>query len=93
MASRYAAFAVGDADYLLRTWHSRTRPRSIELDPGQRWNGLEILGTSGGGLLEPTGTVDFQARFVRDGVRGVQRELSRFVREGGRWVYLDAVDR
>ncbi|WP_275423743.1 YchJ family protein, partial [Virgisporangium ochraceum] len=28
MRSRYSAFALGDADYLLRTWHPTTRPRS-----------------------------------------------------------------
>jgi SEC-C motif-containing protein len=26
MRSRYSAFACGDADYLFRTWHPRTRP-------------------------------------------------------------------
>ncbi|MCB0909908.1 MAG: SEC-C domain-containing protein, partial [Nocardioidaceae bacterium] len=33
MRSRYAAYAVGDAGYVFRTWHPRTRPEHIELDP------------------------------------------------------------
>lgn len=27
MRSRFSAFAVGDAEYLLATWHRATRPR------------------------------------------------------------------
>jgi SEC-C motif domain protein len=89
MRSRYAAFAVQDADYLRRTWHSRTRPARIGFDPDQRWTGLDILRTSGGGMLHPTGTVEFRAHYIRRGVRGSQHEISRFAREDGRWVYVD----
>jgi SEC-C motif-containing protein len=91
MRSRYAAFARGDTDYLRRTWHSTTRPGRIDLDPDQRWSRLEILATTGGGMLEPSGTVEFQAHYLRRGVPGAQHELSRFVREDGRWVYVEAV--
>ena len=49
------------------------------------------LATEAGGMLEPTGTVEFRAHFLRGGVAGVQHEVSRFVREDGRWVYLDAL--
>ena len=34
MRSRYAAFARGEAGYLVRTWHPRTRPETVVLDPG-----------------------------------------------------------
>ena len=33
MRSRYSAFAVGDAGYLLRTWHPSGRPQALTLDP------------------------------------------------------------
>ncbi|SCL31210.1 SEC-C motif-containing protein [Micromonospora rhizosphaerae] len=91
MRSRFSAFAVGDADYLLRSWHSSTRPARLRLDPGQRWTGLEILGTDRGGLFDTAGTVRFRAHYREAGRPGVQEEHSRFVREDGRWVYLDAV--
>ncbi|QXG77728.1 hypothetical protein KUM42_09645 [Modestobacter sp. L9-4] len=91
MRSRYSAFAVGDPAYLLATWHSSTRPGRLELDPDVRWTGLEVLGTTGGSLLAAEGTVAFRASRLDDGVPGVQAEDSRFVREGGRWVYLDGV--
>jgi SEC-C motif-containing protein len=91
MRSRYSAFAVGDPTYLLTTWHSTTRPRTLELDPNVRWTGLEVLDTTGGGLLAAEGTVEFRAHHLLDGVRGSQHENSRFVRENGQWRYLDGV--
>lgn len=87
MRSRYSAFAVGDAEYLLRSWHSTTRPRSLELDSHDRWTRLEILGKSGGGMFEAEGTVEFRAHYTG----GVVHENSRFLRENGHWVYLDAI--
>jgi SEC-C motif-containing protein len=91
MRSRYSAFAVGDAGYLLRTWHPRTRPASLDLDPEVRWLGLEVLATTGGSMLETEGTVEFRASHVSGGRRGAQHEDSRFRREDGRWTYLDGV--
>jgi SEC-C motif-containing protein len=92
MRSRYTAFAVGDAGYLLRSWHSRTRPPRLDLDPGQRWVRLEILGSTEGGPFHTEGTVAFRAHFVDRGREGVLEEHSRFTREGGSWVYLDALE-
>ena len=92
MRSRYSAFAVQDEAYLLRTWHSRTRVRRIGFDADQRWTGLDILATTDGGMLHPSGTVEFRAHFNRRGVLGSQHEVSRFVREDGRWVYLGELD-
>lgn len=89
MRSRYTAFATRDAAHLLRTWHPSTRPRSIEFDPGQRWTGLEVLHTTGGGFLHTTGTVDFRAHWTAGGAPDSMREHSRFVREDGEWLYLD----
>lgn len=92
MRSRYSAFAVGDAEYLLRTWHPSTRPGSLELDPRQRWTGLEILGGTGGGPFHTEGTVEFRARFTEGGRASSLHENSRFVRVEGLWTYLDALD-
>jgi SEC-C motif-containing protein len=91
MRSRYSAFAVGDPAHLLATWHPSTRPRSLDLDPAVRWTGLDVLGTTGGTLLAAEGTVEFRAHHVVDRVAGAQHENSRFVREDGRWYYLDGV--
>ncbi|MFC8041506.1 YchJ family protein [Paenarthrobacter sp. NPDC057355] len=89
MRSRYSAFVVLDPGYLIRTWHPSTRPASMDLDPDLEWRRLDILGTSNGGPLDSDGTVEFAAHYRSDGERGVQREISRFVREGKRWFYVD----
>ncbi|WP_382309573.1 YchJ family protein [Herbiconiux sp. UC225_62] len=98
MRSRYSAFAVGDADYLLATWHPDTRPADLELDPGLRWFRLDILGRTGGRVLDSEGTVEFEARYRMrpttpdaSPTSGSQRENSRFRRVDGRWFYVDAV--
>jgi SEC-C motif-containing protein len=85
MRSRYSAFVVRDTGYLLRTWHPRSRPAELELDPRMRWTGLEILGTSDGSAFHSTGTVTFRASYQG----GSLHELSRFERVDGAWVYVD----
>ncbi|MEU1011520.1 YchJ family metal-binding protein [Streptomyces sp. NPDC005890] len=85
MRSRYCAFVQGDAGYLLRTWHPRTRPQRLDLDPRMRWTGLEILDTTDGSAFHGTGTVTFRASYRG----GSLHERSRFVRVDGAWVYVD----
>ena len=88
MRSRFSAFAVGDADYLLETWHPSTRPATLELDPELRWYRLDITGRSAGGPLDAHGEVEFEAFWRSPDTRGSQPERSAFVREGGRWLYV-----
>lgn len=89
MRSRYSAFAVGDAGYLLGTWHPATRPPSLELDPTVRSTGLDVLAVADGGLLATEGTVEFRAWYRHEGRTGNQHEVSRFSRVDGAWRYLD----
>ncbi|NUS57481.1 MAG: preprotein translocase [Streptomycetaceae bacterium] len=90
MRSRYSAFAVNDAAYLLTSWHSSTRPRALDLDPRLRWTGLDIVGTTGGTAFHTEGTVEFVAHYTESGHADSLRENSSFVRENGNWVYLGA---
>jgi SEC-C motif domain protein len=92
MRSRYSAFALGDPAYLAASWHRSTRPARVEPDADRRWTRLDILATEAGGLLAAEGTVEFRAHYTdRHGRPGSQHEVSRFVRDAGRWVYLDAL--
>jgi SEC-C motif domain protein len=89
MRSRYSAFAVGDAGYLLATWHPDTRPQVLELDGDVRWTGLDVLATTRGSMLDAEGTVEFAAHYIVGRRAGVLHEDSRFLRVDGRWHYLD----
>lgn len=91
MRSRYAAFALDDAAYVLSSWHPVTRPADVEADPGLRWTGLDVLESTGGGLFDAEGVVEFRAHYRDGGRPGDMRERSRFVRHDGQWVYWGPV--
>jgi SEC-C motif domain protein len=88
MRSRYSAFAVGDVAYLAATWHPRTRPSDLAPD-GVTWRRLDILGTEAGGPFDTDGVVEFVAHYRSPAGSGRLHEVSRFVRESGRWYYVD----
>lgn len=89
MRSRYTAFALEDAAYLLATWHPTTRPREIGFEPGLEWRRLVILDKAGGGPFDRDGVVEFEAHWRQGGERGRLHERSAFVREDRRWLYVD----
>lgn len=90
MRSRFEAFRRGDAAWLLRTWHPSTRPAELDLTDNPRWRGLQVIDAVGGGVGEAAGMVEFRATFLADGGGvGILHERSRFVREDGRWFYVD----
>ena len=91
MRSRYAAYTKRDEAYLLATWHPSTRPTSLDLaaDTETKWIGLDVK------RVEVTGPdsalVEFVARYKVGGRAQRLHETSRFVREQGRWFYVEAV--
>jgi len=90
MRSRYCAYVRGDADYLRASWHASTRPADLVLDAAGtvRWLGLEVKRH----VERDAGhaAVEFVARYRVGGGRAVRlHETSRFVREHGRWYYVD----
>lgn len=93
MRSRYTAFALRDEPYLLRSWHPRTRPGRLDLDPALRWTGLEVLDEAGGSAFHQEGVVEFRAHYVENGRAGHLHERSRFLRHQGAWLYLDGETR
>lgn len=91
MRSRYTAFVRGDAAFIARTYATEHRA-SVGGDlPAVEWTGLKIMGKSGGGIADTTGTVDFVASYRQDGKIHMQRENSTFRRENGNWVYVDGL--
>ncbi len=90
MRSRYSAFVLGLHDYLLATWHPSRRPATLAADPpGLKWLGLEVR--SHASQDADHATVSFVARTRLGGRAQRLEETSRFVREDGRWYYLDGV--
>ena len=89
MRSRYAAYALGRLDHVLRTWHPRTRPHELADVPGLTWTGLTVLATEGGQPGDAEGVVEFEAAYRSADGPGLQHERSRFQRRAGRWFYLD----
>lgn len=88
MRSRYSAYALGLADYLLASWHAGSRPETLDLaDPPTKWIGLQVLGAQ---MQDAShGTVEFVARCRINGRAERMHELSRFVKEDERWYYVD----
>ena len=85
MRSRYSAYGLGLLDYLLATWHASSSPGDLELPP-VKWLGLEVRHAQAAG---DAGVVEFVARCKEGGRAQRLHETSRFVREDGRWYYID----
>lgn len=97
MRSRYSAFVMVNVDYLQRSHHSLQRPNTKEAREIEQWTKsvnwikLEVLQTNAGQENDSTGTVEFKAFYMENGRVEVIHEYSRFCKENGQWVYVDAV--
>ena len=90
MRSRYSAYVLRLEAYLLASWHADTRPPALALENDKTvWLDLTIRGVKAGGPGDDAGEVSFTARYRVGGERHQMLETSRFVRQSGRWVYLD----
>ncbi len=87
MRSRYSAYTLGDEAYLRSSWHASTCPAdAIVQDDAAKWLGLEVKQHRQQG---DAATVEFVARYKLGGRAHRLHEVSRFVREEGRWYYVD----
>jgi SEC-C motif domain protein len=89
MRSRYSAYVLHKEAYLKATWHESTRPvEAVAQDDDTKWLGLEVKKHVPAG---DEATVEFVARYKIGGRAHRLHEVSRFVREDGRWFYLEGV--
>jgi SEC-C motif domain protein len=87
MRSRYTAYTQSNDAYLLATWHPSTRPAPPIAEGGLKWLGLEVRAQKQDG---DEAAVEFVARYKEPGGRAHRlHETSRFVRERGKWFYVD----
>ena len=89
MRSRYSAYVMALEPYLLTTWHASTRPTQLDLatDNKSQWLGLEVKRQQVTG--SDNAIVEFLARYKTGGRAHRLHETSRFIREDGRWYYVD----
>ena len=89
MRSRYCAYVLENEAYLRSTWHAATRPVRLHFNEGPKtqWLGLEVRRRAATGV--DSARVEFVARFKVGGRARQLHETSRFVRENGRWYYVD----
>ena len=87
MRSRYTAFVLERGQYLLDTWFIQNRPAVMDFDRGVKWLGLEVRRHRQ--IDQNHAQVEFVARNRASGRASRLHEVSRFAREGVRWVYVD----
>ncbi len=97
MRSRYSAYVMKDADYLVETWHPDCQPTRwrTSLQEGfanTEWLGLNVIAQQEGKNSDE-GYVEFAARFQEAGAEDTHlvHERSRFLRMNERWYYIDGV--
>jgi SEC-C motif domain protein len=94
MRSRFTAYSLGRADYLAATTCAEEREK-LDVEELRRYChavkciSLRILSTEAGGKADETGIVLFHAKLMINGKRMLHREKSRFVKEDGKWMYVD----
>ena len=96
MRSRYSAYALVQGhgterrplfEYLMKTWHPSTAPGDLELGP-MKWTGVDVLHQE---ASSDAALVEFVAHYKANGRASRLHEVSRFVREGDAWLYVDGV--
>jgi SEC-C motif-containing protein len=94
MRSRFTAYALKRADYLVETTAPEKREELDAEELGRYCRAvscisLKILSRNAGGPGDETGVVIFHASLQINGKRMLHRERSTFRRVDGRWFYVD----
>jgi SEC-C motif-containing protein len=96
MRSRFSAYALAKVDYLISTRPEakrgdENREELIQYCKAVSCVGLKIVSQEKGGKTDESGVVTFHASLQANGRRSLHIETSQFVRENGKWVYVDGV--
>lgn len=90
MRSRYTAYVLQKKQYLLQTWHTKTKPSALNFENHPvTWLGLEVIDSTTDKDTETSGTVNFLTRYVANGLVCNLQENSRFIKEDDRWYYVN----
>lgn len=92
MRSRYTAFVFQKDEYILSTWHSRTRPGALNFEDNPVvWLGLEVEPVAATDSKSTQGEVTFTASYLENGQVCYLHETSEFLLEDGNWFYLRGI--
>ena len=96
MRSRYSAYAMGNAQYLYKTWHEKTRPSltSLRESGPQKLIALKIVSTQAGGEKDLKGIVEFIASSESNNPEEPiyqHHEKSLFIKVKEQWLYIDRI--
>ena len=92
MRSRFAAYAMRNSEYLLKTWDTGKRPEEINFSKEDVvWTKLEIVSTKKGSASDSKGLVEFKAYYESENEEYVMKEMSRFKKQAGQWMYMDGL--
>lgn len=90
MRSRYSAYALRNAEYLIKTWHPKTLPSKLDETISEaKWIEL-VIHKSWDSKIDNEAFVDFTARYRNiSGKAEKMHEISRFIKHGEHWFYVD----
>ena len=92
MRARYSAYVTGNIDFIEST-HNLEKREGMDLEATRLWSseskwlGLEILGTTKGGLNDTLGTVEFKASYSQNEIFNDHHENSTFIKKAGKWYF------
>ena len=97
MRARYTSFVTGRIDFIEATHDPAAggnfdRKAAEKWSKESQWKGLRIVATKDGGPRDETGIVTFVAQFSQGGKDYRHEEMSRFRRQDGRWLFVEALE-
>jgi len=95
MRSRYSAYVKHEIDYIINTCVHRGKDdidykSTRDWSEQSEWLGLKIISVEKGGPADTEGTVEFEASYMRDGLKDVHHEKAKFKKdnaENSQWLY------
>ena len=94
MRSRYSAYVLGNADYIVETTHPKKRTILLEKSVTNwieeaSFQKLEIINTGMGQEKDKAGKVEFKAFYTSNDTKTTHHELSKFKKYDGKWYFFD----
>ena len=93
MRARYSAYEKHEIDFIIESCHREEGVNEIDREATRSWSeestwqGLKIIRTEKGGTSDTEGVVEFEAVYVRKGLKDVHHETAAFKKIDGKWLY------